>query len=70
MTLSLVDMTSRSSSIKYVGKKVLCDLNGPLEIGWYFLGEDFASMYGPYKTKELCENALIRYVDDLNKNVE
>lgn len=42
-----------------------------LQVGWYFAGEDDgATMYGPYATKELCENALIRFVDDLNKGKE
>ena len=38
----------------------------PLKEGWYFDSED-ENMYGPYKTKELCENAFIRYCADLDK---
>jgi hypothetical protein len=38
----------------------------PLRPGWYFDGED-KNMYGPYASKELCENAFIRYCADLDR---
>lgn len=42
--------------------------NYPMREGWYFHGEDDgATMYGPYATKELCENAFIRYCADLDR---
>lgn len=38
----------------------------PMREGYYFYGED-ESMYGPYATKELCENAFMRYCRDLDR---
>ena len=60
------------SAIRYVYKEGEFDgWDMPLAIGWYFYGEDDgATMYGPYTTKELCENAFIRFVDDLNKGYD
>jgi len=54
-------------SVRWVKKGSEDGWGYSLREGWYFFGEDEATMYGPYKTKELCENALIRFVDDLNK---
>lgn len=60
-----------SSSIRWVMEGEEDGWGYPLRPGWYFAGEDEgATMYGPYATKELCEKALIRFVDDLNKGEE
>lgn len=53
--------------IRFISKPTYDEHGIPLKEGWYFDGEDQATRYGPYKTKEIAERALIRYGDDLNK---
>lgn len=36
--------------------------NIPHKAGWYFIDETWSQFVGPYKTKPLCEDALHRYV--------
>ena len=58
-------MNETSDPIHFISQERTNEEGRVFPIGWYFYNETWSYSYGPYPTKEKCQQELIKYAENL-----